>query len=115
VTDNVTTFPVAARREAVTQGKPTAPKKGGRVKIINELPTLPKSKTATAKGSGVETGKLTRAAINRIGQWLDTIDCMRADFDAKQDETCEANLITIEAALAGLVMFHQPTNPKRSA
>lgn len=55
---------------------------------------------------------MTRAAINRIGTWLDTIDCMRAHFHEKQDETMEAQLMVIEGALAGLIMMHQPPNNK---
>jgi hypothetical protein len=114
VTENVTQFPVAARREAVTQGKPTAPKKGGRARVISSMPP-PKSGAMTAKGTGVEVGKHTRAGINRIGHWMDTLDAMRVDFHDEQDKTLEMQLQVIEAALAGLVIMHQPPTQKRPA
>lgn len=112
---NVIGFPVAPRREAITQGDETKPKpKFGtrRVRVISSFAPAEQSvKAHTPEGSGVEVGKGVRASINRIGEYLDLIDGMRGEVD---DLVLESQLGIIEGALASMCFMHAPP-PKRHA
>lgn len=115
--DNLIQFPVVPRKEAIDQGKvvaPAKPKKSSKVRVISSFAPADNAVERSAyspEGTGVAEGKEVRACINRIGEWLDTIDAMRGEVD---DVILASNLATVEAALAGIVFMHKPV-PSRTA
>ena len=110
---NITQFPVAPRREAITQGKTIAPKYGTRrARVIRDMVLVASSQP---EGTRVEHGKNTRAAINRVGKWLEDFDCLRAEMTEEDDKLLALQMAVVEQALAGLYFMHKPPTQKRPA